>query len=122
MMQASSGEATLTRCTLRKHAGSPNSLVEPDRLGAVVLDGPTKVTLQHCYVEVGGGDGSCDQAWIQAGLNVSRPAATHQGPCSGLPCQMPWWVCELQYALHCIALRSQRPPEAAALGGQAVTL
>jgi hypothetical protein len=52
-LQASNGEATLTRCTLRKHASSPASLMDMVRNGAVLLNGPANVTMAHCYVEVG---------------------------------------------------------------------
>jgi hypothetical protein len=47
------GEAILTRCTLRKHAGRPASVMEPERTGVVLLHGAVKVTLQRCYLEVG---------------------------------------------------------------------
>jgi hypothetical protein len=51
--QANYGEATLTRCTLRKHARSPASLMAPGREGAVFVNGSANVTMDHCYVEVG---------------------------------------------------------------------
>jgi hypothetical protein len=54
-MQATAGEARLTHCTLRKHASSPATLMASERAGAVALGGPAKVTLEHCYVEVGDG-------------------------------------------------------------------
>jgi hypothetical protein len=53
-LQAGHGESTLTRCTLRKHASSPASLVNDSRSGGVCLIGPANVTVEHCYVEVGG--------------------------------------------------------------------
>jgi hypothetical protein len=53
-LQANSGEATLTRCRLCKHASSPASLMALSRDGAVFVNGPANVTLDHCYLEVGG--------------------------------------------------------------------
>jgi hypothetical protein len=47
------GKATFTRCTLRKHAGSPASLMAADRNGGICLGGTANVTMEHCYVEVG---------------------------------------------------------------------
>jgi hypothetical protein len=60
-LQAKCGEVDLTRCTLCKFTGSPASLMAPEREGAVMLDGPIKMTLQACYVEVGRG-----KAWLKA--------------------------------------------------------
>jgi hypothetical protein len=52
-LQANQGKISLARCTLRKCAASPPGYMACDRWGAVMLNGPAAVTLQHCYVEVG---------------------------------------------------------------------
>jgi hypothetical protein len=54
-MQVETGEAMLTRCTLRRWPAASDAQMPPVRRGAVHLHESSSVVLHQCYVEVGTG-------------------------------------------------------------------